>query len=839
MTDLDPAALRALASRDPRALAEQLVALPPEARRAPELVAWVEAWCQETLRKYPGWFHLFDALLEAEVLPLPDHEEWVGAAIAAAPTRDGGALALLRADPPRLRSWRRVFEVEGGGETSLAAAEKYLPDGERGWAWALIQLTADGEVHVDQLLDATLDALGRGFSTFRAGWFSRFHQQLAPDLEARAARQATYARLLAAPAGPTVALALSTLDELRKAGRLDPADLAAALAPAAGAKAKGTARRALALLAWVAEAAPGQAASVARAATAGLGHKAREVQAQALDLVEAHGDPADPALVASVLEAPVVPSLAARRDAWAGPAAPRPDEAASRPDDPDLGGLRPAGPPLADPQAVADALRAALDEGAEPLAFERLLDGLSRFPSPPPAPEVQAHAARVRSRHLPENRPWPDPGEDTCTLLLAHLAEAWCGGAFEPLDPGGDRGEAHVHRSPRDRSPTCRTVLEARAAALAGRIAARQALPGLAAPTHLPAWVAPGALAQRLQAWQARGVPPDPLELSLALLRLAPSGRAAAAREARALRGPAGAALRYALGEDVPVGDDPALWLAAAAARKPGVPDPALGGRHPDLGGRAPAGPVMTWAPLIRRGGGWTWRSLRLTRHDPLPEPIPAAYLALLVHGRSSQRDHHRGRRIAGHHPRSVRWAATMTPADRSGYYAEGSELVDLDWNSAQWEVVGYLQALADPGSPLGEAGHVLLTLGLGAKEVGQRQAAAAALAATSEDGRLDHQALGRRLAAWMAEDLILPSRLAKALALAAPSSPRGVRDTLVAVLREPPLPLPRGFPALLEQLRERCVELQAPVEDHQARAGLEEIAAGKGKAARVAKALL
>jgi hypothetical protein len=45
--------------------------------------------------------------------------------------------------------------------------------------------------------DATLDALGRGFSAFRAGWFMRFHDALEPTDAERRERLRAYLDLLA------------------------------------------------------------------------------------------------------------------------------------------------------------------------------------------------------------------------------------------------------------------------------------------------------------------------------------------------------------------------------------------------------------------------------------------------------------------------------------------------------------------------------------------------------------------------------------------------------------------------------------------------------------------
>ena len=71
----------------------------------------------------------------------------------------------------------RAFQIEGGGETSFAAHDKYASP-ETSWSAALRRLADEGAIDRQRLIDATLDALARGYSAFRAGWFVRFHDEL-------------------------------------------------------------------------------------------------------------------------------------------------------------------------------------------------------------------------------------------------------------------------------------------------------------------------------------------------------------------------------------------------------------------------------------------------------------------------------------------------------------------------------------------------------------------------------------------------------------------------------------------------------------------------------------
>ncbi len=157
------------------------------------------------------------------------------------------APALLRDDPDLLEHevWR-LFEVEGTGDHSLADHDKYTPD-EKTWSHVLLNLAAD-RLDRDRLLDASLAALERDFPAFRAGWYSRFHEALAPSPAERATRVDAYLRLLRSPIQPTVTLAVDALTDVQRAGELDGARLLAHVEPAMTARAAGTARDALRLV---------------------------------------------------------------------------------------------------------------------------------------------------------------------------------------------------------------------------------------------------------------------------------------------------------------------------------------------------------------------------------------------------------------------------------------------------------------------------------------------------------------------------------------------------------------------------------------------------------------
>ncbi len=131
-------------------------------------------------------------------------------------------MEVLRRNPDLLVEdvWR-IFEVEGGGENSLAAYDKYSSEENR-WRAALVELGNDGSLDRERLLDASLDALQRGFAQFRAQWFSAFHEAMRPTPAERTARASTYLSLAASPIGPTASMALKALAQIQKAGGARP-----------------------------------------------------------------------------------------------------------------------------------------------------------------------------------------------------------------------------------------------------------------------------------------------------------------------------------------------------------------------------------------------------------------------------------------------------------------------------------------------------------------------------------------------------------------------------------------------------------------------------------------
>ena len=209
-------------------------------------------------------------------------------------------MEVLRRNPDLLVDdvWR-VFEVEGGGENSLAAYDKYSSEENR-WRAALVELSNDGSLDRERLLDASLDVLQRGFAPFRAQWFSAFDEAMRPTPAERTARASTYLSLAASPIGPTASMALKALGQIQKAGGLDPAEIVSQIGPALLAPSKGAAIQALALLSRAGEAEPGLRVDAAGVSVAALGHSSPDVQKSAAAQLRSWFPDAPDLLAASV-----------------------------------------------------------------------------------------------------------------------------------------------------------------------------------------------------------------------------------------------------------------------------------------------------------------------------------------------------------------------------------------------------------------------------------------------------------------------------------------------------------------------------------------------------------
>jgi hypothetical protein len=796
----------------------------------------------------------------------------------------------VRNDLPLIEAaiWRQ-FEVEGGGEISLAHFDKYIwrKSGGR-WADALVVLVDEGRLDRQRLLDASLDALNRGFAQFRAGWFSRFHESLAPTPDERATRTERYLVLLASPLSPTVSFALAALKMLQKAGKLDVNAVLARMEPALYATSAATAKGALALLAQAARTVPDRRGETARLAAIGLEHPNSEVQAAALSLVE-HCAPAMTREVRDAVEQRlglVSPTLRGRAAALLGPVA-----VERSTDFADVHELKAAAKRLPRDLRHLAGIDAALDalgrgSGDVPRAvftgmdvprldpdkavtaistFEELIDeALVAIEHPHDLDRVE----RVLASALSFAAARPSNAAETLAPLAKSLkrgakVEDWetPRGALQLVMSALVSGTPAVVQVA-EADP--RAVMVLRASAMAQAIHARTARIQLSTPTHKGCWIDPLVLVDRSKkaGKELLGV----ADQILALLRLPPDNRSQALKAASDVAGEWGAALRYALSGDERPGKTRSLWVAAARGRAPFDEDARVAGLVGS--GTRGADLPLRLTPRIsyRSYTNVTVAEVAVVTDDTAAEGCVSGEEVF-----DRRRDTQDARDVDPDHCLTTVDLANPSRLRMVNTYYHGSRHGSGNWATALWpqhpEPVFALAALApcmidgnsgirsgneplanglklilDPDVPIGPMALFMLCRGLNAIDPAAAQATVDALIAAIEDGRLDGESLGQAMHAFLMTGLVFgkrwPTHL-KEVAHASILAHQVVRRALERALHpgEPQRKL-RDIHAWIETLHELSIEADEAIGDPLARDGLNRFPKG-GKAAKSAQALL
>jgi hypothetical protein len=768
-------------------------------------------------------------LVREGIVPRPDRPSYTIAMLAA--TRRHDAAEMIAEDPGLLdvEVWR-LFEVEGGGEDSLANHEKFFGDT---WGALFRGLAASDLAMRQRLLDVSLAALARDFATYRAGWFSRFHESLAPTDDERAERVDAYLGLLRSRVGPTVSMAVAALARIQRAERLAP-DLALdRVGPVLMDASAGTAKAGLSIVGR-AGAAPDHARRAAIVATDGLANASPDAQRTAIGVIVGLVRERDDAVAEAIARR--LPDIAASQRAAAAElldrlGGDRAAAAAPRSWVAEAGSslARTASPvdparaiePISSIESLIQVAVSVLETGEPADDVERVLDAVGRLVADRSARFNRSSAAIAkRARTIlarRESRPFSgfDARADVAGVLLA-----WASG--ELVEPVTVRSTVEAGAG---------AFLSARARQIAEAAAAGRAFVVVAAPTHTGGWIDPKVLVERLDA----GPPASTLDLVAATLRLAPTGRDAALRGAAGLEGEVGAVVRYALGADERIGPTAPWWVAAARVRAPGEDDPPVERRHPGLGpdaGRA-ARIRLTVGDPRRFIGGY---SLQIEPPMP-PEPRVDLPTVLMLRTPSSFA-------WTGHsEPAMLRWMATIQPTDREAWSAAGALVIgrNVDWWSAEWANRAFLEPFIDPVTRIGPQSRVLLGIALGAKEAGERGLATDVVRVSIGDGRLTAADLGEGLTAAAGVALDRPNRWALALADVASDSDQHAAIVADAIGRSLPALADRSPAKLVPLLRvldESLAGTGAPPAE-EARPPLEHLAGAGGQTGRLARSIL
>jgi hypothetical protein len=777
---------------------------------------------------------------------------------------------LLVEDPALLDDevWR-IFETELPlGLQGNFSTDRYA-DAEQGWDAALAQLAAEGRLSRTRLLDASLGALERDDRDSRVRWFIRIHERLEPTSQELAERVERYLGLFASRNPVVVNFAMRVIGALDSADQLPPAGLVAGIRPALLSRTKSTVLAALKMLDRAAHrdsSSRGRAAAVAIEAFA---HESPAVHKAVVDFLERHNDAADATITVLLRERieTVAASQRSRVLAWLGNAS---STGTAEPRDTAIRELLARGSAidllLADQAGVSAALDAVardcgdlaaiqllekdvprldprqaivpisdideliglylmiLENPDNPDEIERVLDGVSRLCDRVPE-DFLLLTGPLRARAEAGNTiEWADD------VSIKSLATPLCGLAL-----GWITGEI-----PRVILSTLRGCFlgffARRVLAITHRAANRVAAPLLSAPTHRGGWLDPRALVERIDVWKALDLAVDPLDGSLALLRLAPdrAQRAEALHNAARLDGPYAAAVRHALGAEGEIaGPDARIWVAAARSRAPLEDDVLVEAHHPGLGPDASRAARCSLRPgphafvdLIDR-----FHRTVIAREPEQPTGEIADLATVLIHTIKmfSASD-------------ESRWLATVWPLGRESFFATAAELL-LGFECAPRDAPIYrplLEPLLDPDVPLRSMGRLLLVGALSSNQAELQGLAVDALIAAIEDGRFDGVLLGESIHRLLTEGLLKPTRLAKALSGATQISPLHARVVAHAIQHAVAglASAPKDLHALLELLKELLVETGNGLSV----AGVEDVLRGfrgSGKTAKIASDLL
>ena len=754
------------------------------------------------LKRSPEKIRTVQRLIIAGLAERPDSDDYTLGLIALPHvTRDAGKLAEMFAADPGLRAvLPRVFDIEGTGDVSLSSSDKYS-HASLAWGPILLALIDDGLATRAQMLDRTLDALERDWPQYRAGWFSRFHTELAPSDAELLARLPRYLTLCASRIAPTVTLALAVLKQLDAAAPIAGDALIEALRPALASTVKAQVEAALKLVDRVVARDLQLAGQAADVAAMGLLHEAAPVQTAVLARLARWG--VDDALrarldglasgLAATNRAALQALVANVNDAATGskaPSMPTQISTGRGPVDPIADDRRIA--PIADPHELVECIAHVFEHPDDVEGFERAIAGLVVV-----APVVDARPlfAPVLKRAARMERLLPRE--------LARLLRLVVAGEIDAGHVGVDRTG---HPSPLQR------LLVDRIDDLARMSLHGRRLEPLATPTHRGGYIAAERLAQRWQAHVDAGAPPSEAEQVRAVLRLAPAREVPASVRALADT-PFARALRYALRDDIAPGVERALFAAAARIRHPGADDLVLEARHPGLGPDGALAARFAWR--VRTDSHEAQGKIYTHHHFELEtEPRatrPADYLPAVLRHCMDDVEHRylRWASFAGDDAGAIRYLATLLPSDLQAFFAEGARMMggNIDWWEAQWQNRAYLEPLLDPATPMEPMACLLLALALAGKEPGQTAVAVDALVHAYAQGRFkSSRGLGDTLRALLATPLLKATRLHKSLQAALRADPRiadFVFELLCAALQARPEDPPRDMAALLGLLLE------------------------------------
>lgn len=702
-------------------------------------------------------YELMAGLVRLSGCPVPTTDAyvrgWLGH-VAGTWQGEGTVLDRLRQEPHLPRLVAALFETEDvGGFFGWLAG-----DGPNSWYGALTRLADEGTLDRVALVDACVARLLRGGSAADQRAFLRLLKELSLTPGEQRERTADWLALASDAPSPVASHAQAVLGALALAGGLTPRQVAEMSDAVLFRPERKLVRAQLVLLGKILARDPSGAETLLPALAQAFGHEDSDVQERALKLAARHlkkavsadvraelvsaADQLIPALrvraVSALGAAPAVPEPPAYEEVL--PAAPRPVRLAPAP---------------GSPAELAEEVSALMASEGDVATFERTLDGLVRHAHRDPSALLEALAPVVARRWwngtdagyalLPDDHfgraDHVHTAADGLDLLLATLRGRVRTSTLLASVQRGTAAEACVH------SPLSR-AFEARLWEVAYRLRTEPLPFLLSTPTWSTGLLEPDELVARLDAYRRLGARVSAADFAQALLRVRRADRAAAATAAGRA-----AALGTAEGARL------ARWLTQEG---PGLP----------AGRRRTSGPRI----LLECGELLELQEDFPAEFRPLGRPVS-------VFG-ERWRCYHWGEGLRAH------WLALLP---------ERRELVATrmlrDVSTAAVEdargTAAFLPLLAESDGEAGEAVHLSLAYGLGARQPEDRLATVDALLTLAARGQLDGARLGADLGQLIRRGAVKPLRLAEAARTAAAT---GANATIWELLRH-------TLPVLLAEL--------------------------------------
>ncbi|MES2320497.1 MAG: DUF6493 family protein [Pseudomonadota bacterium] len=749
--------------------------------------AALQGFAADLVSERPSYMSTVQRLVLDGLSDRPDSDQYIIGLIGTPRRARGGELPILRmmeADPGLLEvALPRIFDVEGDGDSSMAAIEKYA-HGDNTWTYALLELISTGKLSRAYLIERCLHTLEKDWPQFRAGWFSRFHDKLAPSVEEMAPLVDRYLGLCHSRIPPTVALALSALAPLMKGARVDSMPLLDALAPVMTSAVKGHIDVALKLLDLVVKREPGRAHAAAALAQRALVHESPDLQKKVIARLGAWGFDDATRLE---LEAALPYVAALHRDSLAALCGAAPVRAAPQTASAlvEKGLLSPLDAsrllaPINDMDELVQTIAFVFENEREIDDFERALEALARL-----GPELRQERERFSPVLKRSLKMFSDEHDVGRSLALA-LAAAFDGKFFAHAQERCTASDALLRRS------VDLTVFMAQGSGLAP----------LSAATHKRGFIDPLVLAERIAAHAQAGATSSLEEQVRALLRMPPGPAPEAVRRFSALaQTPFVQACRYALGDEVDIGSEHALFCAAARIRFPDADDARLLLAYGDMGADGAIAARYEWSAR-------KWDHKPVTYHLrlqvlPAPQPFESPFIALRRHGFDKRYENY----FSGSES-TLLYAASIIPGSLEAFFANGALQIgfNIDWWEARWEDKAYLAVAMDRSVPITPSAVKMLALALGGKEPGQTGMAVDAFVSSLLEERTDVASVASEIRWVLLSFLGTGARYAKSLAAVArahPAMPAAVVATLCTILDIGAAAPPKDTGALLVLLLE------------------------------------